>query len=62
MVLKSNRVKKKWRVAVWLNDDQLKILERLAYKNGANRAEIMRWAMMDLASSHGVFLKESQKG
>jgi predicted phage gp36 major capsid-like protein len=48
------RVKKKWRQAVWLNDEQLEILERLAEDNSCNKADILRIGMMTLARNQGV--------
>jgi hypothetical protein len=52
------RAKKTIRQTVWLTDQWRQILERLEEKTGANKAEIMRWALADLARNQGVFLEK----
>jgi hypothetical protein len=49
-------IKKTARQTVWLNDEQMEILKRLAAKcGGLNRAETMRFAMIELARTKGIF-------
>jgi predicted phage gp36 major capsid-like protein len=51
------RVKKTKRQAVWPNDEQLEILERLAEDNSCRKADILRMGMMNLARNQGVIEK-----
>ena len=55
------RVKKKWRQTVWLNDEQLEILQLLQDKTGANKADLLRWGLSDLARNQGVIDKDWPK-
>ena len=49
------REKKTIRQTVWLNDEQLEILKRLAARYALKRAEIMRLALLDFARTKGIF-------
>jgi predicted transcriptional regulator len=43
------------RRSVWLSDNQVKMLKRLAKKMELNQAQIMRWALAEFASKNGEF-------
>jgi hypothetical protein len=56
------REKKTVRQTVWLNDEQLQILKRLAARYSLKRAEIMRLALLDFARTKGVFATAKRTG